>query len=694
MILGTAAYMSPEQAKGRPADKRSDVWAFGCVLFEMLTGRRAFAGEDVSDTFVAVLRDDPPWNVLPRDTPASVVRLLQRSLTKNRNERLADMADVQLELRDATDRTLDGGAGARTQVRATDTRVWIAALVVLPILAATLTWLLREEPHAAEIRLEIGTPATDQPSSLAISPDGQKVVFAATAGGHAQLWLRLLNSSTARPLPGTDNAIRPFWSPNGRSIGFFADNQLKRIQPDTGSVQRLASATIGFGGTWNAEDTILFSSGIGPILSVPANGGMPTAVNDIELLKSGGGYRLPQFLPDGRHFLFMGPGAGQRATYVGELGKRDPHVLLSADSAAVYGAGCVFFVRQGTLFAQRFDASRLTLLGSPFTVANEVFVDSVFLPSVSVSMTGTLIFRGTWAGSRRQFVRFDKRGTVLERLSEPDSTSIQNPSISPDGSTIAFSRVVDYNTDIWLLDLKRGSLRRFTSDPAPDQYPLWAPDGTRIVFSSIRPSGFSLFEKASSGTTTESLLLAGPGAHIATDWSHDGRFILYHVLEKVDYDIWAMPLDGDRKPFAVANAPFNERDGQFSPDGKGIAYHSDESGRYEIYVQPFPVATRRWGPISTSGGAQARWRADGQELFYIAPDSRMMTVPVRLDSQRQAADFGAPSALFTVRTDLGTPAGRQPYVVAPDGESFIVNSLADEGATSPITVVLNWLPKP
>jgi serine/threonine protein kinase len=690
MILGTAAYMSPEQAKGRPADKRSDIWAFGCVLYETLTGMRAFDGDDVSETLAAVLRGQPAWEVLPSQTPRSVMRLLRRCLAKERTQRLADMADAQLDLHDAHTPTSEP-ADAFTGLPRGERRTWVSALVVLTISAATLTWFLRPTPRVPEMRLEIATQPTDQPSSLAISPDGQKLVFAAISDGRAQLWLRPLNSVSARPLPGTANGIRPFWSPDGRSIAFFADNQLKRIDPDSNSVQKLANATIGFGGTW-IGDTILFSAGIGPILRVPAGGGTPEPVNETEKPSAGGGYRLPQFLPDGRHFFFMaprvGPRAPERAVHIGELGQVGSQQLLLADSGAIYGSDHLFFVRQGTLYAQRFDTARLRLRGAPIVVANQVFVDGVFLPAVSVSPTGTIVYRSNSAATRRQFVWFDRQGKVLERVGEPDNSSIQNPAMSPDGSTVAFSRMIDYNTDIWLLDVKHGRLSRFTSDAAPDQYPLWSPDGSRIVFSSIRGSGFSLFEKPSSGTSAEELLLTGPGAHIATDWSRDGQFLLYHVLEKTNYDIWAMRLD-DRKPFPVARTEFNERDGQLSPDGRWVAYHSDESARYEVYVQPFPVATRRWGPISANGGAQVRWRGDGKELFYLAPDNRLMAVPVNLDSVAQAAEFGTPTALFTVRTDVGAPAGRQPYVAARDGQSFLVDSLADEGGTS-ITVILNW----
>ena len=409
------------------------------------------------------------------------------------------------------------------------------------------------------------------------------------------------------------------------------------------------------------------------------------------------GHRFPQFLPDGQHFLYYVAGTPEnRGVYIGQLDGSKTERLLDADSAAVYASsGQLLFARGGTLFAQDFDPVRLALGGNPFLVAEQVAVD-VYGAAVSASPAGPLVFRtGSGGAAQRQFVWFDRSGKAIENVGEPDIANPIQPALSPDGRRVALSRNVNGNSDIWFLDTRRGVLSRFTFDATFDNFPTWSPDGSGVVFSSNRKGVFDLYQKPTTGAVNEELLLANAQSKNPVDWSPDARFVLYRSSgPKTTNDLWALPLDGDRKPFPVVQTNFDERDGQFSPDGKWIAYQSNESGRFEIYVQPFPGPGGK-SQVSNNGGAQVRWRRDGKELFYIALDDRLMAVPIRIASDGQTLEAGAPVPLFVTR--IGSAASpnvtRQQYMVSADGQRFLMNTLTEE-ATSPITVILNWKAKP
>jgi Tol biopolymer transport system component len=703
--------MSPEQACGQAVDKRTDIWAFGCVLYEMLTGCAAFLGPTITDTLAAILEREPNWSALPPATPASIHRLLRRCLEKDPKRRLRDIGDARIELDHAMVSPtpvplaetntpietgelgpyIDGhvkqsGTGRRERI------AWTVALaLVILIAAAGHVWFRQQAVAVApadEMRLEIITPPTTDASSLAISPDGQKIVFAGTSEGRQRLWLRLLGSSSPQTLAGTDYAYYPFWSPDNRSLGFFADGKLKRIDIETGSVQVLASATAGRGGTWNRDGVILFAPQAGPIYRVSADGGERT-----QLTRPGQGssHRFPQFLPDGRHFLYYVQASSQvRGVYVGQLDGTDMRRLVDADVAGAYlSSGKLLFTRQGTMFAQDFDAVRLTLNGNPFPVAEQVAVNVEFgSAAVSASTNGLLAYRAGPA-ERRQLTWIDRSGREVGKVGSPDTAGPWGPSMSPDGRYIALTRTVDANGDIWLLETARGVLRRLTFDAANDVGPIWSPDGSRIVFSSNRDGVVNLYEKPASGTGDEKLLLATPLSKQVADWSPDGRFVLYRSQDaKTKYDLWALPLERERKPFPVVQTNFDERDAQFSPDGKWIAYESDESGRFEIYVQPFPGPGAKL-PVSTNGGAQVRWPHEGKELFYIGLDERLMAVPIRLPSNGQAVEVGAPVPLFPIRVGGAVSVYRQQYMVSPDGQRFLINTVLEESSASRITVILN-----
>ena len=656
LIIGTAAYMAPEQARGRPADKRADIWAFGCVLYEMLSGVRAFSGQDVSETLAAVIKGEPDWHALTNETPAPIRRLLRRCFAKEPKGRLSDASMARLEIDEALSGPQLDNPAARTTSRRMERFVWAPALVLVAALAVAIgVWALRPLPPEGELRFEINTPPTTDPLSLAISPDGQKIVFVATSEGRAMLWLRLLDSGTAAPLAGTDGAMAPFWSPDSRSLGFFTstDGQLKRIEIDSGSVQALGRFPRGTGGTWNRDGTILFAtlSGAGPILRVSSTGGEASSVTRLEAPALT--HQLPQFLPDGRHFLYhtlVPPGV-----YLGQLDGSETRRLIDADAAAVYASGHLFFVRQGTLFAQAFDPDRLVLSGNPFRVAEQVASE----PALSASATGTLVYRGGSAPVvARPLVWFDRSGKEIGRVSEPDPGF--RPVLSRDGSRVALMRgTITGPPEIWQLTLERGVLTPVTSNGKINLDPVWSPDASQIVFSSSLPTGaFDLYRKSMTGGGDEELLLAATedrGALVASDWSLDG-FLLYGSSDpKGGADIWALPLTRGGKPFPVVQTSFEEKDGQFSPDGKWIAYQSNKTGGSEVYLQRFSpsgVPER----ISIDGGAQVRWRRDGSELFYIARDGRLIAVPIRFAPDSQTCKIGIPVPLFA--TSVGGRGAR------------------------------------
>ena len=703
-IIGTAAYMAPEQARGKPTDKRADLWAFGCVLYEMLTGVRAFSGEDMSETLAAVIKGEPDWRALTDETPVPIRRLLRRCLAKDPRGRLSDASMARLEIDEALSGPQLDIPAAQATSRRTERFTWVLALTVVTAIAvAAIVWALRPAPPGGELRVEISTPRTTDPVSLAISPDGEKLVFVATSEGRDVLWLRRLDSGTAAPLAGTDGAQALFWSPDSRRVAFFtsSDNQLKHIEIDSGSLQALGRFPLGTGGTWNRDGTILFAtlSGAGPIFRISSKGGEASAVTRLE--GSELVHQFPQFLPDGRHFLYHRPNLNPPGVYIGQLDGSETQHLIDADSAAVYvPSGYLLFLRQGTLFAQAFDPVRLMLTGDPFRVAEQV-ASEASVPALSVSATGTLVYRtGLARGVGRPLVWFDRSGNEIVRVTEPNPGG--RPYISRDGSRVALmGGMILGPPDIWQLTVDSGVLARVTSNGKINLDPVWSPNANQIVFSSSRPTGsaFDLYRKPMTGDGNEELLLEAPqdtGTLLASDWSLDGRFLLYTNFSghlKGGTDIWALPLNGV-KPFPVVQTSAEEKDGQFSPDGRWIAYQSNAPGRSEIYLQPFPGPGRREG-VSTNGGAQVRWRRDGKELFYIALDGRLIAVPIRLAPDGQTFKLETPVSLFSTSVG-GAVQGldRQQYVVAPDGQSFLMSILPEDPSPSPIQVILKWKPKP
>src|SRR5215471_8738595 len=562
---------------------------------------------------------------------------------------------------------------------------------------AVFVWLANRSvnsapPQNSEVRVEIVTPPTTEPTSLAISPDGRKLAYSANVDGRFRLWVRSLDAVTARPLEATDGARYPFWSPDGKSLGFFVADRVKRVDVETGAQQTLFDrAAYGLGGAWSPQQFILFNTApAGSLVRVPAMGGAPTKA--IPIVPPTNAQSRPQLMPDGRHVIHLAFGPNP-AIYVGELNGPLGRKLLDGDAAAYLPSRHLLFVRQGTLFAQPFDPDRLELAGTPIVIANQiVFSPASRSSALSASAVGAFVYRAGQSSVRQQLVWFDRSGRELGAVpgSEIIGRSV-SMFLSPDGRQVAFDDTGSGTMDLWLLDVARGVRTRFTSDPAEDMQPLWSPDGHRIVFQSNRKGTFDLWVKSTIATETEQLLLANAGRPLVPyDWSKDGRFILYG--QTGEWSIWALPMFGDRKPFPVVQSPADESDAQFSPDARWIAYMSGITGRREIFVQRFPTPGRRWR-VSVEGGAQPRWRGDGKELFFLAPDNRLMSVPVRLSREGDAADIGAPVPLFAARlSGLNHGPTIWNYVASSDGQRFLMDSPAE--VTSPITLVLNWKPQP
>jgi eukaryotic-like serine/threonine-protein kinase len=695
VILGTAAYMAPEQATGGDVDKRADIWALGCLLFEMLAGRRPFVGEGVSGTLAEVLKSEPDWTRLPGATPPAVRRLLRRCLAKDRRHRLADVADARLELEEAQAGEPGGGEQPRRVAWRRERFAWAAACATLLLALIGLALRGRPAPAALETRVEITTPATREPASFALSPDGEQIAYVVAGTGRSALWLRSLGSGSSRQLAGTDGATLPFWAPSGRALGFFADDgKLKRVDLDDGAVRALARARLPRGGAWTRDDTILFAPRTGPLYRVPAAGGEPTALTRLEASQSGHGF--PQLLPDGSHFLYFAWGGPEvRGVYVAELATGNGRRMLDTNAPAAYAPqGYLLFAQGEALYAQRVDSVRRELSGTPFAVADRVAMGrnvAYPVPPLSVAASGRIAYRAGGSPEQRQFVWFDTTGREMEAVGAPDAAPALSASLSPDGSRVAVHRGVDGNVDIWLLELGRGALSRFTSHPANDIHPIWSPDGRRILFASNRSGAYQLFEKAIDGPAEEKLVLPMPGA--LEDWSRDGSVAMFDTRDdRTGDDIWALPMAGGGKPYAVVRTEFDEYGAQLSPDAKWLAYASTESGRCEVYLQPFPGPGARQ-PISVSGGSQLRWRPDGRALFYIGLDDQLMSVPVELPRHDGAARIGVPAPLF--RTRVGgalQPEQRQPYMVSPDGGRFLMNVILERAPSSPISLILNWRP--
>ena len=681
VLIGTARYMSPEQARGSVVDKRTDIWAFGCVLYEMLTGTQLFGGDSVGQVHASIISAEPDWSKLPEDTPPALRLTLRRCVHKDLRQRIHDMADVRLAMEGAFELPA-AERGTHQRTGRLQARLAYAGWALAAVAGAI--GIVAFAPNSAsvlpETRLEIATPAAGDPLSFAISPNGRNVVYQA-GQDPPRLWLRSLDSTEARPLAGTDGAMYPFWSPEGRSLGFAADGVLKRIDLDSGLVRTLASR-FPAGGAWSPEGTILIGSIIGPLYSIQEEGG---ALEEATRLRGGqNSHRWPQFLNDGRRFLLftLGP-PDVRGVYRGSA--NDANVERVSDRESGYRfmpPAHVLFARQGALWARRLNRERTRVEGELVLVAPEVLVHrGVYgYAAFSTSSTGSIAYRAS--AGETQLVWIDRTGRPAGVVGTPDDSQLSLERLSTDGRTIIAGRTVAGNSNIWLFNAQRGAPHRLTFGVTDGPAAL-SPDGSRVVYQAEGPrDGSVVYERRSDGTGDETILLEESVNewHQPEDWSGDGRHILYRVPTTTGTDLWALPLVGERKPFNLTQTSFSESNARFSPDSRSVAYASDETGQNEIYVQPFPGA----GPklrVSVGGGTVPRWRQDGRELFYLAPDKRLMVVSVA--KRGSGLETGPPRALFTLTTTSG-------YEPSPDGQRFLVTAVIS--AASPIVVVLNWKP--
>jgi serine/threonine protein kinase len=705
MILGTAAYMAPEQARGKPVDKRADIWAFGAVLFEMLTGQPPFPGEDLSHVLARVIERDPDWSALPSALSPAIATCLRRCLVKDPRDRMRDIGDVRLALTGAFDIVAPQPAPSLPPAAPLWWLPWIAfavSLMAAVALSIPAVRHLRETPSATVTRLNVLTPPAVDPLAFALSPDGRQLVYAGDSDGRQRLWLRALDDSTPRVLNGTDDASYPFWAPDGHAVGFFAGGKLKSFDLGSGTTQALADARDGRGGTWNREGVILFVPNlISPVMRVPASGGPVAAVTTLTTVQPS--HRAPQFLPDGRRFLFAVTPAQPEAlgVYLTSLDGGQPRRVLAADLAAAFAPpNRLLVVRQNVLMALPFDVASGTVSGDPEPLARDVGEGAgTGINAVSAAAAGMLAYR-SGGGQLRQLTWVDRNGHVLGPIGTPDRDSPSSPVLSPDGKTVALMRgnLASRNIDIWLTDVGRGILRRFTVDPGVDGNPIWSPDGGRVAFMSNRNGSFDLFEKPTDGSAEERRVIASPERKQPTDWSPDGKSVLLNVTDAktgaAGIEVWT-PGGGTQTTPVVAPSMFQVGAGQFSPDGHWIAYVSDESGQAEVYVRPFPSSSATGGAsqVSSGGGTQPRWGHDGKELFYISADSRMTAVPVTPGADGRGMSVGTAVPLFTTRLASGPNvaggiARPAQYSVAADGR-FLLLSVADDAAP-PITILQNW----
>jgi Tol biopolymer transport system component/predicted Ser/Thr protein kinase len=685
VILGTAAYMAPEQAKGKPVDKRADIWAFGVVFHEMLTGKRLFDGEDVTEMLAAVVMREPDL----KHVPDTVQRLLKKCLEKDPKKRLRDIGDVWELLEEPPAPSV----AAHGPVQVKKSRLPWVAVAVATMAAVGLGYVAYR--HATEetrvLRLFVPPPekGTYNGTNIpAVSPDGRRIAFAVDLDGRRALWVRELDSLVPRLLAGTDDARFPFWSPDSKTIGFFAGGKLKKIDVAGGPALAVSDAPNARGGTWNQNDVIVFApNNSGPLFRVPAAGGTATALTELDQSASETGQRFSWFLPDGRHFLYTARFGDLDKTviYAGELDSKTRHKVVATNSNAVYvPQGYLLFMRERTLMAQPFDAGKALTTGDAFPIAENVdYVSGNSQGQFSASQTGVLAYTSGAAGGNVQLTWFDRSGAMAGTVGKP---GIFNwPAISPDGKTIAVDRV-DLQTgllDIWLYDLARGGDSRFTFGPQTNQWPVWSPDGTRLAFNSLRDSRPNVYQRATSGTAQDELLDKATDNRVrADDWSRDGRYVIEERPDdpKTKTDIWVLPLFGDKKPFNYLHSEFNETYAKLSPNGQWLAYSSDESKRFEIYVVTFPNLGGKW-QVSTNGGDRPVWSRDGKELYFISANSKMMGVEIRGGTK---FDFGVPKPLFDVRI-----GGTAWFDVGKDGK-FLMPSQVEASATVPMTVVVNW----
>jgi eukaryotic-like serine/threonine-protein kinase len=696
VIAGTAPYMSPEQARAQTVDKRADIWAFGCLLYELLTGTRAFAGDTMTDVLAAVVNSEPDWSALPADTPASIRRLLERCLQKDPKRRLRDIGDADLQIEQVRDAAPSRKATAR--VRKSRERVrWMAAMLIVVVGMTTLYFRRAPAPQGspAVSRLSVALPAGDRlgglnNSAVALSPGGTELVYVGLRDGEQELYLRLLDGLDSTAISGTEGATGPFFSPDGGWIGFFALGKLKKVRVAGGAVEILCDAPgrVGMGASWGADNNIYFTpSGISGLWKVSASGGTPTEVTRLDRSHGEVSHRWPQVLPGGKAVLFTvwtGPGFDEQRIEVQSLQTGERRVLVRGGTAGRYVAsGHLVYARADALMAVRMDLDRLEAVSdTPVLLTEQVRVGGEGA-TYAVSDSGQLVYApGNIRRYERELVWVDRKGGA--EAVPLQARNYSTVALSPDGRQAAV-QIAEGAEAIWIYDFDRTTLTRLTTGTSSSQLPVWTPDGSRVVYRGTRLGVRKLFWKPADAATEEEPLPSEDDSVMTPgSWSHDGKWLAFTANGPSGGDLWALSLE-DRKLQSLLQTPSDERSPQFSPDGRWLAYVSNESGRDDVYVKPFPGPPRKW-PISTEGGSQPRWSRGGRELFYRSGD-KMMVVDI---TSLPSFVAGSPRLLFefpfaTYGDNLMS------YGVAPDGQRFLgIRNVHPEPPANQINIVLNW----
>ncbi|HMD34806.1 MAG TPA: protein kinase [Vicinamibacterales bacterium] len=677
VIIGTAAYMAPEQARGRPADRRADIWAFGCVLFEMLTGRLAFPGDDVAECVAAVMRGEPDWTLLPPSTPPAVVRLLHRCLKKDPRERLRDIGDARFELADSDVAASSSLRRAAARPRAIE---WIAAAAIGAVIAAAALWPRLQKPAApTEVRMDIVVPGDEQVASVAVARDGRSVAFVTVKGSRSVLWTRSIGDGVRQRVDGADGAELPFWSPDGRSIGFFQNRWLKIVAAGGGPVQSLCEAPTGRGASWNTDGTIVFNSvNQGPLFRVAASGGPCTQLTTVDRAQHEESHRFPYWLPDGTHFLYLAYKAGATdEVYVSSLKGPAVRVLTNAGNTSYVDDGFLTFVRGGTLMAQRFDLQTLRTSGDPMRLTPENPLSSSGTRYAPVSAASGTVAWVPDTTRRSRLVFVDRGGREVAGVAEAGFFS--NVSLSRDGTKAAVIRGEGTEADVWIAD-RRGQLTRLTPRTGSYSAVQLSPDAKTVAYSFNPGTGFNVFLRPADGSGDEREILHSALWQHPTGWSTDGRLMLYEVADpKTSLDIWYAAVDGSTPPAPLLQSTFVESSGRLSPDDKWVAYTSDETGQPEVYVRAFPSG-RDKRKVSSGGFRAPRWAQSGRELFMSTQSG---VAVASIAASASGLEIGPVTMLFE--------RAIRAFDVAGSGAEFLINAL-EPAPPSRIVVSIDWSP--